>query len=132
MTTRGVTIARWFATPIAAVLGAAAAQVVVYQSLGYLTSPLWSGRGDWIWAVKTVTSLVMGASFVALAWEVAPRAKRGVALVALGVVVLWGLRLIMGAFDWPFAWWLAAMGLAGIGGGSVALWLEQRRGIASA
>lgn len=133
MTTRGVDVARWCATPIAAVLGAAVTQVLVFQGLGYLA---WTfrgdGQGDWIWAVKTMTSVFMGATFVAVAWEVAPHAKREVALVALGVVVLWGLRLIIGAFDWPFGGWLAAMGLAGIGGGAVALWLEQRRGIASA
>lgn len=128
MATSAATVTRWLAIPVIALLGAAVAQVVVFKGIGALTFAV---SGEWpgstgTWAAKTVTSIFMGAAFVALAWAVAPRAKQFASLLAFGIVLLWGGRLITSAFEHGFFVWLLAMGLAGIAGGACALWLGHR------
>lgn len=121
-------VARWVATPLSAVLGALVTQIVVFQLLGLLLCKTFGlpPSGAIIWATKTVTSAFMGAAFVSLVWLLAPQRKLQATAVALGVVILWGGTLMVGAFEHGFFGWLFAMGLAGIAGGGVAFWLGRR------
>jgi hypothetical protein len=126
--TRASNVVRWVVTPIAAILSALLAQVVMFQLIGvvlYAAFGLPPG-GSTIWAVKTVTSLFMGAAFVGVVWFVSPDRKLAATAVAFLVVLLWGGLLMIGAFERGFFGWLFAMGLAGVAGGAGALWLGRR------
>jgi hypothetical protein len=121
---RGV---RWAATPIAGLLAALVVQFAVYRAtLELLDAAVRIQSGDWIWAAKAFTSPFMGCAFVAVVWWVAPSAKLRAAVIALGVVVLWGGRLIFGGLGHSGSAWLVAMGTLGILGGMVALWMTRR------
>lgn len=123
-------VVRWVLTPVVAILGAAAAQVVVFWLLGTLAYAVLGPAmmaGSTIWAMKAITSVFIGATFVALVWWVAPEGKRRAAVLAFGVVLLWGGTLMAGAFERGFLAWLFAMGAAGVAGGAGALWLGERR-----
>jgi hypothetical protein len=126
--TRVSDVVRWVVTPIAAVLGALVAQVVVFQLVGVLLYAAFGlpPGGSTIWAVKTVTSVFMGAAFVGVVWFVSPDRKLAATVVAFLVVLLWGGTLMIGAFERGFFGWLFAMGLAGVAGGAGALWLGRR------
>jgi hypothetical protein len=118
--------------PVAALLASLAVQLLAYRGMiDLLGATLGIRSGADMWAAKTVTSLLMGAAFVAVASWVAPAAKLRAALIALGIVILWGARLMISAFGITFAPWLFAMGAAGIVGGmcavSVTWWRLQER-----
>jgi hypothetical protein len=110
-------------------LGTLVVQVAVFKAaIELMDATVGIGPGgSAFWAVKTFTSIFMGAAFVALAVWTAPDAKRRAAAVALGVVLLWGGRLMLGAFDRGFMVWLFAMGAAGIAGGAWVFWIVHRR-----
>jgi len=123
MATAVLTGARWAATPVVAALAALAAQIVVYRtSIELLDVTVGIQDSSVLWAAKTFTSVFMGAAFVVVAWGVAPAAKRQAAIVALGIVVLWGARLMLSGFEGGLRVWLLAMGAAGIVGGALAFW----------
>jgi len=111
---------RWAASPVVAMLGTLAVQIVVFRAtLELVAATVGIGPGgSAFWAVKTFTSIFMGAGFVALASWTAPEMKQQAAAVALGVVLLWSGHLMLGAFDRGFMVWLFAMGAAGIAGGA--------------
>jgi hypothetical protein len=130
---RVVRMVRWTLTPLAAMAAALAAQFVVFHACDMALDVLSldGSRALWAmstWAIKTVTSIFMGAAFVAAAWRVAPQAKRATAATALAVVVFWGSRLMVAAFQNGFFGWLFAMGVAGIAGGALVMWWVRRRG----
>ena len=81
---------RWAAIVPAAVLAAGAAQLIS-MALAGLTFPFefLYGPGDAIWAVKSVASVFMGAAFVSAATWTAPASRRGIAVVAVTVVLVW-------------------------------------------
>lgn len=120
---------RWAATPAVAMLGTLVVQVGVFKAtIELVDATVGIGPGgSAFWAVKTFTSIFMGAAFVALACWTAPGVKLRAAAVALCVVLLWGGRLMLAAFDHEFMVWLFAMGVAGIAGGALGFWIVQRR-----
>jgi hypothetical protein len=123
---------RWAATPVVAMLGTLLVQVAVFKAtieLVYATVGIGPG-GSAFWAVKTFTSIFMGGAFVALASWAAPEVKLRAAAVALVVVLLWGSRLMLNAFDHGFMGWLFATGAAGIAGGAWGFWIVQKRSAA--
>ncbi len=121
---RGV---RWAAAPIAGAQAARVVQLAVYRAaLELLEATVQIRSGDWIWAAKAFTSLLMGAAFVAVVWWVAPAAKRHAGAVALVLVVVWGGRLIVSGLGDAGIPWLVLMGTVGILGGTVALSIARR------
>jgi hypothetical protein len=121
------TVLRWLLAPVAALLGATVAQVVVFQLLNGLFYAATGGYpdGPLTWRMKALTSVFMGAAFVGAAIWAAPRAKQVTALAAFAVVALWGGTLIKSGVTSDFVW-LIAMGSAGIAGGALASWLGPR------
>ncbi len=128
MSSRVIRGARWAGTPIGALLASLTVQWLVYRGiLEVVGVTVGLDSGAEYWAAKTITSVFMGAAFVASACWIAPEAKLWTAAVALGVVLLWGGHLIFSAFGATFSGWLFAMGAAGIAGGMCAAWAAQRR-----
>jgi hypothetical protein len=121
---RGV---RWAAAPIVGAFAALVVQYAVYQGTLELVgvAALMRSR-DWFWAAKAFTSLFMGAAFVAAVWWVVPSAKRHAAVAALGVVIMWGGRLILGGLGDDGTLWSVAMGTLGILGGVAAVLMSRR------
>jgi hypothetical protein len=118
---------RWALAPVAGALAALVVQYVVYRgSLELVYAVVGLQPGEWSWAVKAFTSVFMGGAFVAVVWWVVPSAKRRAALIALGVVAVWGGQLILAGVGEAGTPWLVAMGVLGILGGLAAVLMSRR------
>jgi hypothetical protein len=118
---------RWcLALPVAAF----AVLMLQYATFQLAGSVLWTSFGvqPWTtWTAKSVSALFMGIAFVAIATWVAPVRKRQAALIAFAVVAVWTLALVSGAFAGAhFSSWLVVLGLSGLLGGAITLWLQGR------
>ena len=114
---------RWAAVIPAALLAFVAVQVLLMSVAGLTIPHLYVTGPDWVtWAVKSVASVFMGAAFVGTAAWVAPEGRRGVAIAAVAVVVVWAASLFSGGPDV----WGAIMGSAGVTGALATLALVWR------
>ena len=108
MASERLVVIRWLLTPIIALAAVSLAQVLAFPlAMAPLSAALGpEGFDSALWAAKTIASVVMGLTFVASASWIAPHEKRGVALVAFAVVILWSGRLTVSAFSGGFFPWL--------------------------
>ena len=133
-----VRVLRWLAVLLTPFLAAGVAQVVVTAAIVRLLflilgEDLWRafsmGVFSLIWADKSASCFFTGAAFVLVARWAAPVRKNLVATVALGIVFLWGARLVSGAFlGSRFFPWLVVMGVMGWLGGVAAYFTSRRPG----
>ena len=118
---------RWVALGPCALIAVAVIQYLIFhatQSILYFT---FGAEINWVhWLAKSLTSPFMAASFVVVAWWVAPTHKNIAALTALAVVGLWALTLMIGSFTGNTVW-VFVMGFLGLLGGISAYYYGQHQ-----